>query len=373
MGTGSYRICHLTTVHWATDSRIFHKEARTLYKAGYEVHICGVHPRSETIEGVHIHGLKPFDSRWNRLLFGPLKILIEALKIKAHVYHIHDPELLILVAPLRLIGKRVIFDSHEDIPCQIYIKDYLHPQIRGILAFGARSVLAIAKRISSHIVAATEGVAQSFGSSSRITVIKNYPDLSKIDINLLNRPYPTRKNWIVYAGLISDKRGIFDYLDAFQQIEHQDAELVLLGRLYPDDILDKLKHHPRSNRIQYLGEVNHDEVFRVLLESKIGLVCLHPTGTYETSLPIKMFEYMSCGLPLICSDFELWREILDKAKAGILVRPKSPTQIAEAIDYLLNNPNKASEMGASGRNYVDKIANWEIEGKKLVSTYQRLS
>ena len=372
METKHNRVCHLTTVHRATDSRIFHKEARALHQAGYETHICGIHPRSETVDGIFIHEVQAFKSRWTRLIFGTIEIFIKAVKVRAHIYHIHDPELLSLVPLLRLMGKKVIFDSHEDIPSQILIKDYLHPGIRFAMSRAASLVLKVTQKISSQIIAATEGVAKSFGSSSKITIIKNYPDLSKVSISLLNRSYALRKNWIVYAGLISEMRGIYDYLDAFQKIKNQTAQLVLLGRCYPEGLIDRFKQHPKADQILYLGEVNHDEVFRTLLDSKIGLVCLHPTGTYETSLPIKMFEYMSCGLPFICSDFSLWRLILNDAKAGMLVKPGSPEEIADVIDLLLENPDKGSEMGMAGRQYVDMTANWEREGKKLVSTYRSL-
>src|SRR5690606_27542083 len=94
---------------------------------------------------------------------------------------------------------------------------------------------------------------------------------------------------------------------------------------------------PGSNKVQFLGFLPRDGVARVLNQSIAGLVTLHPTPAYLNSLPIKMFEYMSAGLPVIASNFPLWREIVESNDCGICVDPLDSEQIAAAIDFLAEN------------------------------------
>jgi glycosyltransferase involved in cell wall biosynthesis len=85
--------------------------------------------------------------------------------------------------------------------------------------------------------------------------------------------------------------------------------------------------------------------------------------------PNKMFEYMSAGLPLIASDFPLWREIVEGNDCGVCVDPADPAAIAEAIDRLVENPDLARRMGENGQRAVHERYNWAIEEKKLLALY----
>jgi glycosyltransferase involved in cell wall biosynthesis len=101
-------------------------------------------------------------------------------------------------------------------------------------------------------------------------------------------------------------------------------------------------------------------------------VTLHPIRTYLDSLPVKMFEYMAAGIPVIASDFPLWREIVVGHKCGICVDPMDPRAIACAIDYLVAHPDVAREMGENGRRAARERYNWGHEEKRLLDFYGTL-
>ena len=81
---------------------------------------------------------------------------------------------------------------------------------------------------------------------------------------------------------------------------------------------------------------------------------------------------MSAGIPVIASNFPLWRDIIESNRCGLCVNPMRPEEIAGAIDFLVNNPAQAEQMGASGQLAVRDCYNWSIEEKKLLGLYDSL-
>ncbi|MGC8982027.1 MAG: glycosyltransferase family 1 protein, partial [Minisyncoccia bacterium] len=88
------KVCHITTVHSPFDVRIFHKECKTLAKSGYEVYLIAQHDKEEIVDGIHLIPLPIVRSRIRRMIYLPIRALKEALKLKANIYHFHDPELI---------------------------------------------------------------------------------------------------------------------------------------------------------------------------------------------------------------------------------------------------------------------------------------
>jgi glycosyltransferase involved in cell wall biosynthesis len=125
-------------------------------------------------------------------------------------------------------------------------------------------------------------------------------------------------------------------------------------------------------RVQIPGPIPHEEVFDVLVRSHIGLAVLHPDPNYVDSLPTKLFEYMAAGLPVVASNFPLWKEIVEGNRCGITVDPLDSKAIAQAIEYLLTHPEEALQMGENGRRAVEEKYNWEAESKKLLGVYSKL-
>ena len=81
---------------------------------------------------------------------------------------------------------------------------------------------------------------------------------------------------------------------------------------------------------------------------------------------------MATGLPVIASDFPLWKQIIEENKCGLCVDPLDPKAIAEAIDYLVMHPAEAARMGRNGQMAVKTQYNWAVEEQKLLDLYKSL-
>ena len=93
---------------------------------------------------------------------------------------------------------------------------------------------------------------------------------------------------------------------------------------------------------------------------------------YWCTSPLKMFEYMAAGIPVIASNFKLWKSIVEENNCGICVDPQNHKEITSAVEKLLKNPEIANEMGKNGQKIVKEFYNWKNEEKKLITFYKSL-
>jgi glycosyltransferase involved in cell wall biosynthesis len=103
-----------------------------------------------------------------------------------------------------------------------------------------------------------------------------------------------------------------------------------------------------------------------------GVVTLHPVRNYVDCQPVKMFEYMAAGIPVIASRFPFWLDIVEGNDCGVCVDPFDPAAIAAAIDHFVTHPELAMRMGENGRRAVLEKYNWQPESRKLIDFYEHL-
>lgn len=361
---------HLTTVHPPFDTRIFHKEAKTLVKAGYDVTLIAQHDKDDFVDGVKIIALPKPRNRFTRIFGLTWRAFLLALRQRAAVYHFHDPELLPIGLCLKLLTQaKVIYDVHEDVPQQILTKYWLPAPLRKPLAMVSNLVEKLLARAMDAIVVATEGIATNFRGLNPV-VVHNYPDLGMLPNPPIARKERNEKV-LVYVGGLSKLRGALELVRALEHLDHIDnLWLDLIGRFEPPELERELQALPGYRRVRYLGWLPWKEAWGHAKTADIGLVLFLPAPNHKRSLPNKLFEYMAAGLPVVASNFPLWREIVEGNNCGLCVDPLNPEAIAEAIEYLITHPEEARKMGENGRRAVEEKYNWEKEAQKLLALYE---
>lgn len=370
------RIVHMTTVHPALDGRIFHKECRSLARAGFHVTIIGPHPSDAVADHVQIKSIPQDNVRFSRMTREVWRVYREALRQRADVYHFHDPELIPAGLLLRATGKKVIYDIHEDLPKDILSKHYLPRWSRHLISWMAKQVEVTACRHFSALVAVTPSIAERFHPlNKRTVVVHNYPYPKEIIFSQPSfSPWGMRRESVAYIGGITVRRGIREMVEAMSLLpDSLPATLELAGNDVPKTAdLQDIYHHPGWARVRHHGFLDRTSMFRLLNNVRAGLVLFHPEPNHLEALPQKLFEYMGAGIPLIASDFPLWRRIIGAAGCGILVDPLDPRAIALVIEHMLRHPAEAEEMGRRGQTTVLKQYNWDTEAEKLVNLYSGL-
>lgn len=367
----AHKVAHLSTVHTTFDSRIFLKECRSLAKAGYETVFITPHERDEMVEGVQIRALPSPRNRLDRMFRLSLNMLFLAFRERADLYHFHDPELLPAGIILSLSGKHVIYDAHEDVPKQILDKKWLNPWLRHSMSWVVSLLQKIASKTLSGIIVATPDIAKNF-PPGKTTLVRNYPLLDELHYVERERSKPPWTR-LVYIGGITEIRGIMEMLAALALLpDAYPVRLRLAGPIHPPALEARMRSHPGWKSCEYLGWLNRRAIADLLADSDIGLVPLHPARNHVRSLPIKMFEYMATGLPVVASDFPLWREIIETAGCGKLVNPLDPQAIADAIVWMVEHPREVAKMGASGRLAIERNYNWQPEFESMQQLYRQI-
>jgi glycosyltransferase involved in cell wall biosynthesis len=366
------KVVHLSSVHRAHDTRILHRECATLAEAGYEVVLVAqsAMAAANVPPGVRIVSIPPPRTRLARVLRTLPRLTSIAVRERGDVYHLHDSELLPIGLILKALGARVLYDAHEDLPRQIAYKHWIRPSLRPLVARLAATVEMLAARPLDAVVAATPDIATRFGR--RATVVQNFPAPDEL-VPRRPTPYGERPPVVAYVGGITAVRGAAEMVEAMSLVGAPGARLVMAGGFAPAGLQKDLATRDERGRVTFLGWQERDGVADVLDAARVGLVLFHPTPNYLAAYPIKMFEYMAVGIPVIGSDFPLWRELVSDVGAGILVDPLEPAAIAAAIDRLLLDPVAAEEMGRRGQQAVRERYHWGSQAAELLGLYETLT
>jgi len=364
------RIIHLTSVHPRYDTRIFFKMCLSLVNVEYDVTLIVADNKGDEIKDkvsivdVGMNGR----SRLLRVTKTVKLIFEKAKELNGDIYHLHDPELIPIGLKLKKLGKKIIFDMHEDVTKQILSKNYLNSITRTILSklyeyYERRNLSKF-----DMVITATPYIRNKLLQlNSNIVDVNNYP-LAEEFKNSSN--FNKKNNEIVYVGGLSEIRGIEELILSLSFMKK--VKLNLVGKFSNNQFENKLKNHNNWAQVNFHGFLDRHGVKKVLDKSRIGIVTLHPKINYLDSQPVKMFEYMSAGLPIVASNFPFWKDIIEGNNCGICVNPLNPKAISEAVNYLFNNPSEAERMGKNGIKIIKKIYNWFNEEKKLLFVYEKL-
>ena len=371
------KVCYFTSKP-SNDVRVFEKECTSLAKAGYEVYLVSPNAKDESKDGVQIIGV-PYSKKgiFNRLFVLPKLLYKKALSLDAQIYHFNDPASLRYGTKLKRKGKKVIFDSFEDHPTLFFEKKslpymfrYLISKIYSIYEFQK------CKKFDALILCYHWTQERLNKACKNNQLVFNFPIIKENTVYKNNDEKESINNSVIcYAGLISRMWNIENIIKSLAPFES--VEFILAGNPADKSYLEMLKNNESWYKVNYLGQIERDAVGNEIFgKSNIAMAILDYIplckGNIGNMSNNKLFEYMRAELPVICTDFVLWKEVIEENKCGICVNPNNVNEITDAIKYLIKNPDVAIQMGKNGQKMIEKKYNWRVEEKKLIDLYRRL-
>jgi glycosyltransferase involved in cell wall biosynthesis len=365
------RVVHLTSVHYAFDTRIFHKECKSLAAAGYDVSLVAQNPQCDPpCDGITLITVPSPKNRSERLSHTIWSVYQAAVRANAEIYHFHDPELMPVGLMLKAQGKKVIYDVHEDYRNSVLHAGWLPPALRRFAAAGVGMGEMAMSRTYDRIIAATPTIGARF-PSAKTYLVQNFPWRDEL-CPPASISYELREPIAVYVGRLANDRGLREMVQAVQLASGQvPVKLVTAGDVKSGAPAD-IELGRGTGLVEHKGLLSRSDVAVLAARARIGLAVLHPLESFKKAQPTKLYEYMAAGLPVVASDFPVWRQIVESASCGLLVNPLDPSAIAEALVWLLRHPSEAKQMGRNGQDAVNKLYNWERESERLISIYSEL-
>ncbi|MFN8352854.1 MAG: glycosyltransferase [Spirosomataceae bacterium] len=210
-------------------------------------------------------------------------------------------------------------------------------------------------------------------------VILNYPNLEFFEPFYQARIGKTPQRTIFYIGQLSMARGIDTLIKAVALLrpEYPDLQVHLVGGFEFDirskqDLYQIENYEETKENLVFHGKMDARLGLRFATEAAVGVALLKSVGDFPESYPTKIFEYMALGMPVITSDFPLYRPIVQGNQAGFCIDPTNAVALAQAFRWIMEHPEQAQAMGQRGREAVKKYYNWQSEEAKLFRLYEQI-
>jgi len=371
------KILFIATSFSRYDSRIFYKQATALAKLGHSITIlCSDQQPKEVIGSITIISTKkPLNRRLLRFLFS-YKIISDAIKnVDFDIVQINSPENLLLVKKFKKNGKKVIFDSREDYPAYISEKHWIPIIFRKLVA---RNYEKYENKIIENIdaiITATPYLAEKMEKKHpHVYMVTNYPIISEMTMHNRNN----NSKDLCFYGYSSGDDMHFNVLKAISNIPDTRYHLLLGNNgKHANSIIKLAKKLHIGDRVFIYNRVPFKEIPIFLEKGAAGIVLKRYAANYgykRGSLGvIKFFDYMANGLPVICTDFDEWKTIVEKYRCGLYVNPYDVTAIQHAIEQIVNFPESTKVMGDNARKAVEIEFNWATQEKKYLLIFTDLN
>lgn len=367
----STKVIHISSVHDRNDVRIFHKQCKSLKNKGFSVeYLVADGLGNRVVDGISILDLGKPRNRFSRMFLTTTWIFFRLRHPCRDIYHLHDPELLPVGLFLSLLGRTVVFDAHESVKKQIKHKNYLPRYLRALVAelYGVIEQ-AVCPRLSGLIGATDEITNELHQYNKNVCTIKNLVIATEFKKANLSKNYEQPQ--LCYVGAITRGRCAKELAMAVQ-ITKKEVQLKMIGHMEDRALLSELKEIDKKNRIIFETHGDRKKVEHVLAESVVGIALFKPLPNHIEALPNKLFEYMAVGLPIIASNFPMWKKLILDADCGLCCNPENLTDIAAAIDTILADRKELMMRGTNGLKNVKHNFNWTTEEENLLQFYSIL-
>lgn len=367
------KVCHVTSAHNTDDVRIFKKECVSLAKKSeYEVFLVGS-GEDRTEKGVNVIGVgeKP-SGRYDRMVKFAPKVIEAAIKLDADVYHLHDPELMRFALKFKKLGKKVIFDSHENVLESIDNKTYMPAWMRkGFKIYYSGLQNRVLSKIDAIVVVTPQMTATYKAFNDNVVMLTNFPFIDTSALNEGNIEV-VEEGTFVFAGGVSEQWSHREIIKAIENIDN--VEYRLFGPA-DESYLEELKALKGWEKVHYGGKIPFEQVQHELEKAQVVFALLKPSqntffkqGTLGNT---KLFEAFANGKPVIATDFVLWKDIVEVNNCGICIDPDNVEAIEQAIRTMLQKDTEEyKEMGSHGRKLITEKFNWGIQEKALYAMYE---
>lgn len=365
------KVLHISTVHKATDNRILFRECMSISEYGFDIYLLANNITGFQCDSVKIIHLDKLNL-WQRLRSNKKRILNQVEAIKPDIIHLHDPELMLLIPILKRHVRVVIYDMHEWLAQQVYVKPWIPKPLKA-LASSCLSLLQPYLLKSTPVIYAETSYIKEFPKIVNYQTILNLPRTEKIIEFQCTPKLPIFT--VAYMGQVTIERGCLKVAEILLELKQKfgmEIGFICVGECLSkelkgdlDRIGDQLDFYEAPGFLPFFDGI------KVISKAHVGVSILDRTPNYTHSFSTKIFEYIALGMPFIASDFPINRKVKDDFECGILVNPDDKQAIINALLFYQENNDNYKAHSELAINSASKVS-WSGEADKLVKFYKSL-
>ncbi len=373
------KVCHFSSVHSIYDTRVYNRECVSMAKY-FDVTLIAIGSFTGTKNGVKIIGINKTTNKLNRIFVTTIKVFAQAIKTDAQIYHIHDAEMLPFALLLVVLGKKVIYDIHENTKQDILLKPWISPLIKNILANTYDALLKLSSSYIHYItVLADEKFLPIFyAKKNQYTIVQNFANVEDMLKYRVEDRWNLQQNHIFYVGMIKDIYYNFDLLiDSVYELKQQNYKVYIhVVGYFGTNVVQHFNNNKNwkevKEQIHFYGKLDMDTAYRISMQCKLGICLKNQPENILLSHERKFFEYLAVGLPSVFCNAKIYTDINKKYNIGIGVDLGNKIQIAQAIKSILSNEIEYKQMQQNCVSAVNEKYNWKSQEEILLNLYTSL-
>ena len=258
----------------------------------------------------------------------------------------------------------VFIKKIKNVPLVITIRGADQKFLRApLLRIITRWILSNADAITTVSKTFADEISNKFGASDKIYFIPNGVDIpesvQKVDRNILK---------LLFVGSLIPRKGVHILIDAMARLKTKRNILLNIIGEGPEkeNLTRQVNENEQNGKIHFLGNLAPEDVQKYMLERDCLILPSYMEGT-----PNVVKEAMACGLPVIATNVGGIPELVTHGEQGLLFEPGDVETLVKHINYILENPEKASEMGRKGRQFIiEKGFTWKNTAKQYTEIYK---
>jgi len=391
------KIVFIGLSHRLNDPRLMHREMKTLTGSidNIEVYFVkivrceeqkGLSVKTEDVAldngklitniSVILPSSKGLLSKMITRLRGTLLLVRTTRGLKPEVIQASDARELPLAVMMKLFLKsKLVYDSHED-----YYRQALDYGGKSLRSFFSALRLQLSEmlfvRFFKSVFCTDEFLlskySKSFYGAKEVNLLRNFPyvDERAQERIKLKDFSSTNELKLVYIGGVNKFRGIIEcaqYCRKFNE-EFRDKQVSFDVYSPPNEITEDLCN---SDLITHYPWTEYEVLMRLLSNYDVGICLWLPIEKFHRNLPLKNFDYMGVGLPIITSNFGNLKKYVEIPRSGICVDPTDYTEFKNAL-LTMFKPENRKTYSMNGIIYTSRIASFQVEAKAYVKAYKRL-
>ncbi|MEX1178957.1 MAG: glycosyltransferase [Nitriliruptor sp.] len=359
----------VTTVHTPLDARIHHRQIRALVAAGVEVTYAAPWSATGTEAtaagtGVATRDLPRSVGRSRLAALRAARALITAEGADHDLVLLHDPELALAVAGQLDELPPVVLDVHEDLLGSLPDRPWVPGPLRPLARRGARSLERWAEG-RLHLLLAEEGYRERF--TGEHPVVPNLPWMPA------DPPVAGSVDRVVYVGRLSRGRGAEELVAVADALVRAGGTRLELVGTVDADVRGLIEGADAAGILRWHGFLPNEVALQIVRGAVAGLSLLRDLPNYRGSMPTKVVEYLSYGVPAITTPLPVAARLVDASGGGVVVPFGDVSAVVAAVRELADDRERREAVGAAGRRYAAEHLSWDAEAPRFVAHLRRFA